>query len=94
MPILLNSPTLNIQLDLNLSVTYIGGMDFFAHMKSVRGEQSRLAHAMGIQPSAISQWDRVPVERVLDVERLTGISRHDLRPDIYGPSALQNEAAE
>jgi DNA-binding transcriptional regulator YdaS (Cro superfamily) len=26
----------------------------------------------------------VPVERVLSVEKVTGISRHDLRPDIFG----------
>ncbi|WP_454629628.1 hypothetical protein [Bradyrhizobium cenepequi] len=35
-------------------------------------------------PQAISQWEQVPVERVADVESATGISRHLLRPDIYG----------
>lgn len=45
-------------------------------------------------PSIIANWrtrGRVPAERVLDVEKITGISRHDLRPDIFGP---QPEAAE
>jgi hypothetical protein len=36
-----------------------------------------------ITPQAISQWKQVPSERVLDVERATGISRHRLRPDLY-----------
>ena len=27
---------------------------------------------------------RVPAHRVLDVERITGISRHVLRPDVFG----------
>lgn len=35
-----------------------------------------------------SRWEtgarRVPAERVVDIERITGISRHDLRPDIFG----------
>lgn len=38
---------------------------------------------IAITSQAISQWKRVPAERVLDVERVTGISRHDLRPDLY-----------
>ena len=37
-----------------------------------------------ITPQAVSQWKKVPPERVLDVERITGISRHDLRPDVFG----------
>lgn len=44
-----------------------------------------LAKRLGISCAAVSQWRRVPVARVLEVERITGVSRHDLRPDIYGP---------
>jgi DNA-binding transcriptional regulator YdaS (Cro superfamily) len=45
---------------------------------------SGLAPALGgISPQAVSQWKRVPSERVLDVERVTGISRSELRPDLY-----------
>lgn len=50
------------------------------------GSASALAAQIGITPQALSQWTRVPVARVLDVERITGISRHELRPDIYGPA--------
>jgi DNA-binding transcriptional regulator YdaS (Cro superfamily) len=44
-----------------------------------------LARKMGLDKSTMTRWDhgRVPAERVLDVERATGVSRHDLRPDIY-----------
>jgi len=34
---------------------------------------------------AVEQWAVVPPRHVLRVEELTGISRHVLRPDIYGP---------
>ena len=49
----------------------------------IRG--SELARGLGITHGAVSQWDQVPMNRVLDVERLTGIPRHELRPDIYPP---------
>jgi DNA-binding transcriptional regulator YdaS (Cro superfamily) len=54
-------------------------------IKSIKaaGGSSALAAVLGISQEAVSQWRRVPVARVLDVERVTGISRHDLRPDIY-----------
>ncbi len=48
------------------------------------GGTSALAHALRISPAAVSQWKLVPVQRVLAVEKLTGISRHKLRPDLYG----------
>lgn len=36
-----------------------------------------------LTPQAISQWKQVPAERVLEVERVSGVSRHLLRPDLY-----------
>ena len=47
--------------------------------------QAEVAQRLGIQAPALSKWknNRVPSERVLDVERETGIHRHQLRPDIY-----------
>lgn len=46
----------------------------------------------GITSQAVSQWDRVPPARVLEVERLTGVSRYELRPDIYGEAPAQSAA--
>lgn len=51
------------------------------------GGQASLGRALGITSQAISQWKRVPVNRALAVERLTGIPRHELRPDIWPPEA-------
>jgi DNA-binding transcriptional regulator YdaS (Cro superfamily) len=37
-----------------------------------------------ITPQGVADWERVPATRCLDVERVTGVSKHVLRPDIYG----------
>ncbi|MCJ2080725.1 Cro/CI family transcriptional regulator [Methylobacterium sp. J-090] len=52
----------------------------------VSGGATKLARALGITHQAVLKWRRLPAERVLDVERLSRVSRHDLRPDIYGDS--------
>jgi len=51
------------------------------------GSQSALARLCGLSATAVWKWVRggqpLPAEHVLKVEFATGISRHDLRPDIY-----------
>lgn len=49
------------------------------------GGVSAMSRAIGVTPSAVSQWERAPAERVLDIERATGkqVTRHQLRPDLY-----------
>jgi TorA maturation chaperone TorD len=47
------------------------------------GGISELARRLGISQPSVSNWDRVPAERVLAVEAATGIARADLRPDLF-----------
>ena len=47
------------------------------------GTAQKFAEMIGVTPQAVSQWRRVPALRVLKVEAVSGVSRHDLRPDIY-----------
>jgi DNA-binding transcriptional regulator YdaS (Cro superfamily) len=64
--------------------------------KEAANGSSALARALSdqITPQAISQWKQVPAERVLDVERITGVPRHELRPDIYpAPTTTERGAA-
>lgn len=54
-----------------------------------RGRRVTLARQLDISPSNLSMWKRIPAERVLTIEHLTGIDRADLRPDLYkGHGAL------
>ena len=52
-----------------------------------QGGQSALARLLGVSQQSVSKWVRrakpLPAEHVLTVEAATGISRHDLRPDLY-----------
>src|SRR6188472_1612106 len=50
------------------------------------GGVSELARRLGISQPSVSNWDRVPAERVLTVEAATGVSREILRPDLYTPT--------
>ena len=44
---------------------------------------------------AISQWRIVPPDRVLTIEAATGgeVTRHDMRPDIFGQAFTAERAA-
>lgn len=67
-----------------------------AKVIAAAGTPTKLARDLGISAPAVSRWirrDRVPIDRVLEIERLYGISRYELRPDVYGeapqPQSMQ-----
>lgn len=47
------------------------------------GGVSELARRLGISQPSVSNWDRIPAERVLSVEAATGVGRAVLRPDLF-----------
>src|SRR5215475_2838056 len=47
------------------------------------GGISELARQIGISQPSVSNWVRVPAERVVSVEAVTGVARAVLRPDLY-----------
>lgn len=51
------------------------------------GGQTALARRLNLgSQGTVSSWilrGRLPAERVLEVEAATGVSRHELRPDLY-----------
>ena len=56
------------------------------------GSQAELARICGVSATAVWKWvqssKRMPAEFVLAAEEATGVSRHDLRPDIYPRETL------
>jgi TorA maturation chaperone TorD len=52
------------------------------------GGVTELARRIGIAQPSVSNWDRIPAERVLSVEAATGVPRMRLRPDLYGEAAV------
>ena len=48
------------------------------------GGMTQLASYLGITRGAVALWRDVPPQYVLRIEELTGISRHRLRPDVFG----------
>jgi len=51
------------------------------------GSQVAMAKLLGVTQGAVSKWasrGELPTDHVLRVEAATGVSRHDLRPDIFG----------
>jgi TorA maturation chaperone TorD len=56
------------------------------------GGVAALARKLGIAQPSVSNWTRVPADRVAGVESATGVARGDLRPDLYaGPAAPLDE---
>jgi TorA maturation chaperone TorD len=47
------------------------------------GGVSELARRLGIAQPSVSNWERVPAERVASVEEATGVDRVRLRPDLF-----------
>jgi TorA maturation chaperone TorD len=54
------------------------------------GGIGELARRLGISQPSVSNWERIPAERVLSVEQATGLARALLRPDLYTGEGAQN----
>jgi len=65
-------------------------MNQIEHAIEAAGGVSALADRLAVKPPTVSQWRSgvrpVPPRLALQIEALTGVSRHDLRPDVFGPA--------
>jgi DNA-binding transcriptional regulator YdaS (Cro superfamily) len=77
LPFMLRLPpiTLPAETALERAKDVVGGPGALAQLLSATGRP--------ITRQGVSAWPRVPAERVVDVERVTGVPRHELRPDLY-----------
>lgn len=81
-------------------LTLQADMNAITKLKEIGWGPVRLAEALTeldrerkLTSQAISQWQKVPAGRVLQVEGLTGLSRHELRPDVFGDAPKKEQAA-
>jgi TorA maturation chaperone TorD len=58
------------------------------------GGVSKLAQQIGISQPSVSNWIRVPAERVISVEAVTGVNRAVLRPDLYSEKTMAGDIDE
>jgi TorA maturation chaperone TorD len=58
------------------------------------GGVSELARQIGMSQPSVSNWIRVPAERVVSVEAATGVDRAVLRPDLYGEKKMAGDIDE
>lgn len=54
-------------------------------LKRAGMNQTQLAKMLGIEQPSVSAWRLrgIPVKRVTDIEKVTGIPRRQIRPDLY-----------
>jgi TorA maturation chaperone TorD len=57
------------------------------------GGVTELARRIGVAQPSVSNWSRVPAERVLSVEAATGVAREILRPDLYYDAPIDDVEA-
>ena len=51
-------------------------------LKAIGGPK-KMAAVIGITPSAVVQWERIPLSHLHRVSAATGIDPRELRPDFY-----------
>lgn len=47
------------------------------------GSMHELGRRLGIAWQSVQQWKQIPANRLIEIERVTGVPRERLRPDLY-----------
>ncbi|MBL7237682.1 MAG: helix-turn-helix domain-containing protein [Komagataeibacter hansenii] len=56
------------------------------------GGPSKVARASGRHHATVIGWARIPAEHVLTIARMSGISPHEIRPDVFGSDPAPADA--
>ena len=66
-------------------VCIIAGMEAKSKSEIVKalGGISRAASALGLTYSAVAHWKEVPLAHVPAIAKLTGLTPHQIRPDLF-----------
>lgn len=52
-------------------------------IRKTKGLMVVIAKSLDVSRQSVAQWKRVPTKYLRKVEKLTGIPRESLRPDLY-----------
>lgn len=52
-------------------------------IRATHGLSRQIADALGLSPSTVSEWRRVPAHHVQKVAEITGLPPEVLRPDVF-----------
>jgi TorA maturation chaperone TorD len=55
------------------------------------GGVGALARGLGIRQPSVSSWVKIPADRVVAIESVTGVRREHLRPDLYANEEIDPE---
>jgi DNA-binding transcriptional regulator YdaS (Cro superfamily) len=69
-------------------------MDALDKAVKAAGGVTSLADSLGVGQSTVSNWRkrrRVPPGHVIRIEGVTGVSRHELCPEVFGPASVEDE---
>ena len=72
-------------------------MDALDKAVKAAGGVTSLADSLGVVQSTVSNWRkrrRVPPGHVIRIEGVTGVSRHELCPEVFGPADRQGEEGQ
>lgn len=58
-------------------------------IRSRRGLSAKIASGLGITRGAVAQWREVPADLIVQIEGIAGISREELRPDLFKRTPAQ-----
>lgn len=63
---------------------------------ALMGGARKVAERFGLSVQAVYKWDQVPVTKVLAIEEETKgqVTRHEMRPDVFGSEATMKRAGE
>lgn len=86
-------------LDLLIKLCFSAGMNPISRaIDAIGGKQADLAIRLGVTPQAVNQWVQekrpVPAQHCIAIETATAgaVTRHDLRPDVFGAPAANDDA--
>lgn len=56
------------------------------------GGIAKLAAILGISDKALYGWEQIPANRIVEIEKATGMARRFLRPDLYvNPRGMKDD---